>query len=143
MTDPNTESFPEDNLPVDEAPADVIVGVQNPLLSNAVYDKLKFLALVVLPAVGAAYFSFASIWGLPAAEEVVGTIVVIDTFLGVLLGASNKSYINETEGPTVGILHATRDAEGVVQASLEFPGNPMDVIHKDKVTFKVVNDAQE
>lgn len=61
-------------------------------LSNQVYDLLKWIAQILLPALGTAYYGLAQIWGLPAAEQVVGTIVVIDTLLGVLLGLSSTQY---------------------------------------------------
>ena len=64
-------------------------------MSNKVYDVLKFIAMVVLPAAGTLYFALSSIWGLPYSEEIVGTITAIDTFLGALLGVSSKSYKNK------------------------------------------------
>lgn len=65
-------------------------------MSNKVYDILKFIAQVVLPALGTLYFALAGIWGWPMGEQVVGTITAIDTFLGVLLGISTSRY-NKTE----------------------------------------------
>lgn len=62
------------------------------MLSNKTYDVLKWIAQIVLPALGALYFGLSSIWGLPYGEEVVGTIAVIDTFLGALLGISTAQY---------------------------------------------------
>ena len=61
-------------------------------MSNKVYDILKFIAQVVLPALGTLYFALAGIWGWPMGEQVVGTITAIDTFLGVLLGISTSKY---------------------------------------------------
>lgn len=61
-------------------------------LSNTMYDRLKWIAQILLPAVGALYFALAGYWGLPKPDEVVGTIVAVDAFLGVLLGLSNKAY---------------------------------------------------
>lgn len=61
-------------------------------LSNAQYDLLKWIAQIFLPAVGTLYFALANIWGLPNAEQVVGTITAIDAFLGVLLGISTDAY---------------------------------------------------
>lgn len=61
-------------------------------MSNKVYDILKWIALILLPAIGTLYFALAGIWGFPCAEQVVGTITAIDTFLGVILGISNKVY---------------------------------------------------
>lgn len=65
------------------------------LLSNKVYDILKWIAQFLLPAVGTLYFTLASIWGLPYGEQVVGTITAMDTFLGVLLELSSSQYKKE------------------------------------------------
>jgi len=62
------------------------------LLSNKQYDILKWIALVLLPALGTLYFGLAQIWGFPYGEQIVGTITVVDTFLGVILGISNAQY---------------------------------------------------
>lgn len=64
-------------------------------LSNNQYDLLKWIAQILLPALGTLYFAIANIWGLPNAEQVVGTITAIDTFLGVLLGISSDSYYKD------------------------------------------------
>ena len=61
-------------------------------MNNKVYDVLKWIAMVLLPALGTLYFGLAGIWGMPAAEQVVGTITVVDTFLGVILGISTAQY---------------------------------------------------
>lgn len=61
-------------------------------MDNKVYDILKWIALVILPAIGTLYFAIASIWGLPYAEQIVGTITAVDTFLGAVLGISNTIY---------------------------------------------------
>ncbi len=61
-------------------------------LSNKTYDTLKWIAMIVLPALGTLYFALAGIWGLPYGEQVVGTITAVDTFLGALLGISSASY---------------------------------------------------
>lgn len=61
-------------------------------MSNKVYDTLKWIAMILLPAVGTLYFALASIWGLPFAEQIVGTITAFDTFLGVILGISTYQY---------------------------------------------------
>lgn len=61
-------------------------------MSNELYDKLVFLVQIVLPALGTLYFALAGIWGLPLAEQIVGTITAIDTFLGVVLKISNNKY---------------------------------------------------
>ena len=61
-------------------------------LSDKVYDVLKFIAQIVLPALGTLYFALAKIWGFPYAAEIVGTISAVDAFLGALLGISTAQY---------------------------------------------------
>ena len=65
-------------------------------LSNRNYNILKWVALILLPALGTLYFGLAQIWGLPYGEEIVGTITTVDAFLGALLGVSTKNYNKET-----------------------------------------------
>jgi hypothetical protein len=66
-------------------------------LNDKIYDVLKWIALIVIPAVGALYFGLAKIWGFPYGTEIVGTLTLIDTFLGALLGISTASYNKEVE----------------------------------------------
>ena len=61
-------------------------------MSNKVYDVLKYIALILLPALGTLYFALAKIWGFPYAAEVVGTISAVDAFLGALLKISTDNY---------------------------------------------------
>ena len=62
------------------------------ILTNKTYDVLKWVALVLLPALGTLYFGLAQIWGFPYGEQIVGTITAVDTFLGVILGISTVQY---------------------------------------------------
>lgn len=64
-------------------------------MSNKTYDVLKYIAMIVLPAVGTLYFALANIWSLPYGEEIVGTITAVDAFLGALLGISSANYKGE------------------------------------------------
>ena len=62
------------------------------LMSNKTYDILKWIAQILLPALGALYFGLAKIWGFPYGTEIVGTISLLDAFLGALLGISSDKY---------------------------------------------------
>lgn len=64
-------------------------------MSNKLYDILKYIALIVLPAIGTLYFALSGIWGLPYGEEIVGTITAIDAFLGAILKISSDNYYKE------------------------------------------------
>ncbi len=61
-------------------------------MSNKVYDVLKWITMVVLPAIGTLYFALAGIWGFPYAEQICGTITSVVTFLGVVLCISSVKY---------------------------------------------------
>lgn len=61
-------------------------------LNSKVYDWLKYLDIVVLPACGALYAGLSQIWSLPYAAEIPATITVICTFLGAILCISTAQY---------------------------------------------------
>lgn len=61
-------------------------------MGNKVYDVLKYLTQIVIPATATLYFALAGIWGFPYGEQIVGTLTAIDTFLGVCLGISTMQY---------------------------------------------------
>jgi len=67
-------------------------------LSNKAYDILKYIAQIVLPALGTLYFALAKIWNFPYQNEIVGTISAVDLFLGALLGISTHNY-KKIDGP--------------------------------------------
>lgn len=60
--------------------------------NDKVYDALKWIAQLFLPALGTLYSALAAIWGFPYGEQVMSTILAIDTFLGAILGISNMNY---------------------------------------------------
>lgn len=65
------------------------------MLDDKVYDILKWVALVVLPAIATLYTALAGVWGLPYAQEIPATITAVDLFLGALLGVSTAQYNKE------------------------------------------------
>lgn len=65
-------------------------------MSNKVYDVLKWIAQIALPALATLYFALAGIWGFPYAEQIVGTITAVDTFIGVMLGIATAQYKKAT-----------------------------------------------
>lgn len=103
-------------------------------LTGKTYDVLKAFAQLWLPAAGTLYFALAGIWGLPAAEQVLGTIVAVDTFLGVILGISSANYNSENVGAIV-----TKELpSGGKTYTLELEGDPEDIEKVDEARFKVV-----
>ena len=62
------------------------------IMNDKVYDILKWIAQIVLPAVSTLYLTLSGMWGVPYGEQVAGTIAAIDTCLGVFLGISASKY---------------------------------------------------
>lgn len=62
------------------------------MISNKLYDVLKWLTLICIPALSTAYVGLSAVWGWPYATEVAKTAVVICTLLGALLGISTAQY---------------------------------------------------
>ena len=68
------------------------------ILPDRIYDLMKWLTLVVIPALTTAYVGLSAVWHWPYAEEVAKTSAVICTLLGALLGISTAQY-NKLEPP--------------------------------------------
>lgn len=64
-------------------------------LNDKVYDILKWIAIIVLPALAVLYFTLAKIWGLPYGAEIPATINAIAVFIGALIGISQINYNKE------------------------------------------------
>ena len=77
------ESFKQQEMPDPK----FVMGIPEDTYKK-IYDIVKWIALVLLPALGVAYLAFGNLWSLPYAQEVAGTITAIDIFLGTLLGIS-------------------------------------------------------
>ena len=66
-------------------------------LSDALYNALKWLSLIALPAAAALYAALAGVWGWGYIKEVTITIASVETFIGALIGVSTASYKAEQE----------------------------------------------
>ncbi len=66
-------------------------------ISNKLYDILKWVVIIVFPAVGTLYAALSTVWGWPHSEEIVTTITAVDTFLGAVLCISTATYNKEVK----------------------------------------------
>ena len=105
-------------------------------LPDKIYDLLKWVAQIVLPALGTLYFTIASIWGLPYAEQVVGTVTAVDAFLGVVLGISTVSY-KKSDNFGDGTLKIDETNPNKDVYKMELNCDIADLKDKKSVTFKV------
>lgn len=66
-------------------------------MSDKLYDILAIIGRLILPALGTLYFALAKIWNLPLAEEIVGTIAAVTTFLNAVLKIQSNAYWAEID----------------------------------------------
>lgn len=62
------------------------------VLPDKVYDVLKWIVMLVLPAIATFVVTLFGIWNIPYGEAISGTIMAINTLLGAVIGISNVSY---------------------------------------------------
>lgn len=79
------------------------------LLNDKTYNLLKKIVQIVLPALATLYTGLASLWNWPAVAAVVGSITLVTTFLGVVLGISTKNFNNQPEQKPDGSLIVSTD----------------------------------
>lgn len=96
-------------------------------INNKVYDVLKYLAQVGLPALATFVFTLGPIWDIPEVDPIAKTIVAINVLLGALLVLNQIKYNSSDERFDGTINPAVADA-------VTFP----DVLSVDKP-----NEAQE
>lgn len=105
------------------------------LFGDKLYDRLKFIAQILLPALGTLYFTLAGLWSLPAGEQVVGTIVAVDTFLGVMLGLSTQAY-QKSDVAYDGSIDV-KDEDDRMTYLLQLDNDPEKLKDKTEVRFRV------
>lgn len=68
-------------------------------LNDRVYDILKWVVIVVIPALATAYVALSGIWGWPYADKIAKTAAAVCALLGALLGVSTAQYNKEKQPP--------------------------------------------
>lgn len=118
----------------DEYPGGEHAAERTALLSDSTYDFFKNVVQLYLPGLGTLYFAIAAIWGLPFADEIVGTIAAVTVFLGLFLKASVKSYNND-ETRFDGFVHVTNHEDDTSSVNIKL--DPAALANKDEVKVKV------
>lgn len=104
------------------------------MITGKLYDHLKYLAQVGLPALATLYFALGGIWDLPSVNAVANTIIAVDLFLGVLLGISQINYKKQVGG---GVMNVEETGDGGKTFTLELNGDPEDLSDKKEARFQV------
>lgn len=103
------------------------------LFNTGVYEFLKRLVQVILPAAGGLYFGLAQLWNLPHVAGVVGTIALATTFLGLCLGISTKEF-QKQEPKYDGVVTIEENDDG---QQARFQVDPKTFVEKDQLVLKV------
>ena len=73
---------------------DATAALEDPkgLLPDRVYDILKWVAIIVMPALSTFIVGLGGIWSLPYAGQVAATVTAVGVLLGAFLGLSSVKY---------------------------------------------------
>lgn len=112
-----------------------------PLLGDGTYNVVKKSATIILPALATLYFALAQLWNFPEPEKVVASITAINTFLGVLVQISKKSYYASGH-QYAGEIQVTEESNGTKVASLVVDGDPADILTMKEATFKIADTGE-
>lgn len=106
-------------------------------MSNKLYDSLKFVAQILLPTLGTLYVSLAALWDLPEPNKVAGTILAVDTALGIVLGLQSNVY-NKSGAGLDGAINVI-DTPDKTAFQLAIDTAPEALAKQDRVVLKVTN----
>lgn len=101
------------------------------VLNSNVYDGLKWLVQIVLPAIGTCYAALAVLWGFPYAEQVVGSISAICVLLGACLRISNSNYDGD------GVLTVNSDLDDENEYNVAFNKDLSELANKKQIMITV------
>lgn len=109
-------------------------------LTDKQYNTIKPLVQIGFPAFASLYFGLSATWGFPGGEQVVGTVALITTFLGIVLGLSSKQY-KKTQPTGGGQIVVTQDETGKKVFSLELDKDPEEIQGMKSVTFNITDET--
>lgn len=108
-------------------------------MTGRLYDKLKFIALIGLPALGTLYFTVAGLWGLPFANEIVGTITAVDAALGLWIKYLSTQHDKIPEIVAGDLVVSDNPEDGARELYLALSKAGYDLLPKsNRVTLKVI-----
>lgn len=106
------------------------------ILPDRAYNYLKPTVQIILPGFGTLYLTLAALWGLPNAEQVVGTCAALAAFLGLFLAFSSRSYAN-SEGKFDGVINMEKQEDGTTALDLTSLPAPVDLAARNEILLKV------
>jgi hypothetical protein len=64
-------------------------------MNDKLYDILKWVAILFLPALAILIKTVFAIWQIPLGDQISATIIALQVFLGAILGVSSLNYNKE------------------------------------------------
>ena len=98
-------------------------------MTNKTYDAIKYVALIIVPALATFVSAVGIVWGIPYTSEATTTITAFGVFLGATIGVSSKNYEPETHGNLVVTKHDDVYAD--------FASEPTNLKDGDTIVLKV------
>lgn len=98
-------------------------------MTNKTYDALKYVALIIIPALATFVNAVGVVWGVSHTNDAAMTITAFGVFLGAVLGVSSKNYEPETHGNLVVTKHDDVYAD--------FASEPTNLKDGDTIVLKV------
>jgi len=106
-------------------------------LPNDIYNNLKWLGMIVLPALGTAYFIIGEIFDWPRLKEVLGFSMVVMIMLNALVWYAAKSWY-ESDERFDGHIELEEDEGGMKKVNMVVDGDPETLLMvKNEISFKV------
>jgi len=117
---------------------------QDYLISNKQYDLLKRTVTIGLPGVATLYAALAALWNWSNTDAVLGTLVAITTFGGVVMRFATNSYDN-SDGKYDGQLVTTGyDPDtGIPNLQLDISGDPNELVAKSEIVLRSIDETGE
>ena len=102
-------------------------------ITNKTYDVIKWIVVIVIPAIITLYATLGNIWNFPRVEQITATLAAIDVFLGAIMQISSSKY-NKTYD---GTLHVDTITDEEADKYLFEIDDLDDLADKDKITLKI------
>lgn len=80
------------NIATDTSNSNIMPNDTHGILPDRVYDILKWVAIIVMPALSTFIVGLGGIWSFPYAEQIAATVTAVGVLLGALLGLSSAKY---------------------------------------------------
>lgn len=102
---------------------------------NKVYNVVKYLVLIAIPAFSTAYFALGDTLGLPAADQVVKTLTVVAALLGSLVGLAARGF-NSSDARFDGTLQVDETDTSLIH-NLDIQTDPEQLKDQNEILLKV------